>query len=141
MKPVYQTIELPSEQIEKLVSEGKPYSNCIAACLASILELNINDVPFFQEKSWEYYHRWLYENYKLSIIGVPFGMFKNPKGYSILTVATPPIKLVNGKSQANYHCVVCEEGKMIHNPIKGQSIEELGAYAIPMYFTYLVKAD
>jgi hypothetical protein len=52
LKPVLQTLEYP---------EG----NCFGACLASILELSIDDVPNHHGFNWyNRYEEWLYRNFR-----------------------------------------------------------------------------
>lgn len=47
--------------------------DCFAACIASILELNIEDVPNYlsgteQETWWDRWQYWLYDNYRMEMI-------------------------------------------------------------------------
>ena len=81
--------------------------NCFNACLASILELSLPEVPDYRDKGkWLLqYNDWLL-NYGLTLIPLTYGSWV-PKGYSIL----------GGRSARGLdHAVVAWNGKMIHDP-------------------------
>ena len=68
MKPVFQSI----------VSSGR--GDCFSACLASLLELPIHDVPNFRAleadsgtQMMTLARQWLYENFGLSLVGIYMG--------------------------------------------------------------------
>lgn len=111
MKPVYQT------------KYGEGEGNCFQACLASIFELELEDVPDFcnvyptKDNTWfNEYTKWL-----------------NGKGYSVLTFSLlenssislngPQLRgcilLVSGKNKNKVqHCTIYRDGECIHNPNK-----------------------
>ena len=96
MKPVYQTI----------VEAGN--GNCMAACLASILELEIEDMPNYHGLHW--FQAWqeflLGHGYQLVIMEIIEGVA--PKGYH----------LISGKSVRGdwNHVVVGRDGVLVHDP-------------------------
>ena len=97
MKKVYQTT---------FGAEG----NCENACLASIFELNIDDIPKFSLKSDEAWNRdldkWLRSRDLYRII-IKNNYLWVPSGYSIGVVS----------SCAQYsHAVVCKDGKIVWDP-------------------------
>jgi hypothetical protein len=103
MKPVDQTVVNDST------------GNCFSACLASILELSIDDVPNFMElekktvESWFVLAwRWLRERgYRIEV--GDFENSDNPEGYWI----------ASGKSYRypdKHHAVVYLGNKMAHDP-------------------------
>jgi len=105
MKKVYQT------------KFGAREGNCLQACIASILELTLEEVPDFcsefeGEKYYEQFVKWL-----------------NKKGLSALPVNVeddlnrPNYKgcylIVGGKnSDGVMHAVIYKDGKLVHNPNK-----------------------
>lgn len=104
MKPVEQT---------KLHVPGKQNGNCMAAAIASLLELPLSDVPNFEDMGmttpksdrwFESLKDWLFElGFELLIWDQPVVL----KGYY----------LVGGKSDRGFeHQVVYKNGKMIHDP-------------------------
>ncbi len=106
MKPVEQTIL------------GHPEGNCFAACLASILELPLDEVPLFKMEQWQLaYNEWLRPS-GLAIISVPLpeGIQSQPAeilryfmpGYTILAAQSPRFDCL--------HAVVCWNGEIVHDP-------------------------
>jgi hypothetical protein len=108
MKKVYQT----------KYGEGK--GNCFQAAVASILELNLSDVPDFvneykirESQWWEEYNKWL-SKYELSAICITYGDW-------ITELYRDTFLLVTGPSKANgvMHSVVYCGGALCHDPHKG----------------------
>ena len=83
--------------------------NCFEACLASILELTIADVPRLH--CWKEVTDWLdskgYTKVHLQAINETIGMLRGPTGYSIAAVLTPG---------GQVHSVVCCNGRLVHDP-------------------------
>ena len=98
MKPVKQT---------KL---GPPDGNCFAACVASIFEVPLDDVPnFIETDNWQNaLDEWLNERGMCSLSILPFEKEIKPRGYSILS-GIPREKTVE-------HCVVAWDGVMVWDP-------------------------
>ena len=105
MKPITQTI---------LTAPG---GNCFPACLASILEMDMADVPNFQGDDWQLrYHEWLQPlGLALLTTGIPpgealerFRVFLLP-GYTILAVDSPRFAPL-------LHAVVALDGKVVWDP-------------------------
>ena len=88
---------------------GVPGGNCFAACVASILELDINDVPYFMEdEQWKpRFNHWIWRNYLIV-----------PSYFSLTRYGWYPsdIHILHGKSPRGNHCVVARGSKIIHDP-------------------------
>ncbi len=87
---------------------GNPDGNCFNACIASILEIPLEDVPEYIAEAGNYYpkyNKWL-EQYNLEILWMRFG-HDVPNGYAILC----------GKSDRGLdHAVVTFKGEIVHDP-------------------------
>lgn len=104
--------------------------NCFQACVASILNLSLNDVPHFQKdvmKSSD--HRWTQERWNAVV------KFGEDNGYNVFWL-DPDIEsdgilidrvhnselfyLATGNSPLGRfgHCVVYYKGRIIHDPLK-----------------------
>ena len=103
MKPVQQT------------SFGKDEGNCFQACLASIFEIDIEAIPFFQDykSSWyDQFSLWLMSEFGLQPIDLQITPNPDwiwiPQGYHI----------INGLSPRGdfHHSVVGKAGQMVHDP-------------------------
>ena len=96
MKPVEQT------------KFSYPDGNCFAACVASILELSLDEVPDFRGDDWfEQWQEWLAaRNLYLVYLGLPGYESWKPKGYSI----------ANGLCGGVRHALVCYDGEVVWNP-------------------------
>lgn len=102
MRPVYQTIF------------GNKEGNCLAACIASILEVDIDRVPNFHGKDWaQQWCEWLR----------PHGLFMwridvaegivIPPGYSILSGQSPRAEALG---ETWLHATVAFDGETVHDP-------------------------
>lgn len=103
MKPVHQ---------DKFgVEEG----NCFAACIASILELPLADVPNFcvDRKHWlQHCNDWLAKR------GLAYIEFKLTGGEVPIWMTDVGHHVISGPSPRGdfHHCVVGLDGKMVHDP-------------------------
>lgn len=98
---------------QTLMHSDTQFGNCFAACIASILELDIEDVPNFSESItwlWEV-NDWL-KQYGLYYLD--FNLYDDMRseisvyfGYHILT---------GDSLRGCRHSVVAKAGKMIHDP-------------------------
>lgn len=103
MKPVWQTIF------------GKGEGNCLPACIASVLELELEAVPNFcalYKSYWqEELNKWLHR-YGLGALTVAFpGDSPITKGWCLAGGPCGP--------EGVMHSVVMKDMKMIHNPHRG----------------------
>lgn len=105
MKPVYQT------------SFGEGKGNCLSAAIASLLEIDTEEVPNFAEYGsgfWREVHKWLRDH--------NMGMFvmtgKPAYGYCLITVKSP-------RGDFN-HALVGFEGEPVHDPYPGGDCEHKG---------------
>lgn len=114
MKPVTQTI-FNAER-----------GDCFAACLASILELELDEVPNFHGENWLFrYNRWLKPfNLVLYDVTFPKGTNQHPVGYSILAGTSP-------RYAPALHAVVCLDGTIVHDPHpNGEPVLDRKCYTI-----------
>jgi len=84
--------------------------NCMAACVASILELPLPTMPNPHGDDGAWYHEWIafLKPHNLQILIFQAGGEVRPWGYSILCGKSP-------RGDWN-HCVVCYNGEMVHDP-------------------------
>ena len=95
------------------------YGNCYSACLASILELELDEVPFFMhpdipmEKVIENKNKWFMEN-GLRSVEMPF--LDNP--LHLMGMVNPGIYYIfSGNSEDDVgHSVVCIDDEIVHDP-------------------------
>jgi hypothetical protein len=95
--PVFQTIYGPG-------------GNCYEACLASMLDLPLAEVPVFSGKDWSIRVReWLAE------LGRTIRF--QPGNYEPLLKQPSPLAIVGLRTITGYvHSSLCEAGKIIHDP-------------------------
>lgn len=97
---------------------GHPEGDCFSACIASILEIPLEDVPNPKGEDWVHrFNEWL-RDYGLAIVtmGLPEGAKDMPldmrryflPGYCILAVKSPRGDWT--------HAVVCLDGEIVHDP-------------------------
>jgi hypothetical protein len=105
--------------------------NCFAACLASLLELPLKDMPSIlptDKGSHNYWEMWLKDRgYELDT----FSPHSPPKGYSIATVTTKRT-YPEGHSKAGgpiYHACVFWGSSLVHDPFPlGSDITDVCYY-------------
>lgn len=110
MKPVMQTIK-----------HGEGIGNCLQACIASILELSLDEVPHFSAEGpywWECLSEFL-DRYGLEPVQI--GTTYRVTGYRILTGLSP---------RGNFlHSVVALGKNVVHDPhpdaVPGKFLEEV----------------
>lgn len=110
---------------------GEGEGNCLQACLASILDVNIERIPWFgEDSSWTIrMNEWLFQ-FDIVAIQVDVDGFtivdSNLLGYHIIAGPSP---------RGDYwHSVVGYKGKMVHDPHpSGDGLAEVKS------FTFLVK--
>lgn len=109
MKPVDQT------------TFGHPGGNCFSACIASLLEMSIEDVPYFMESpDWHsVFREWLHPlGFDAMIFGLldaegkPLGLRARPMGLHILSGQSPRS---SGKN-VWYHSVIARRELVVHDP-------------------------
>lgn len=103
MIPVYQTIT------------GGKNSDCVRACIASLLELDIDEIPNFIEADieWEFELRqWLRKNYNCSLVSASFLQHD-----VFCEMMQNCLCLTIGKTPAGEdHAVITKYGTIIHDP-------------------------
>lgn len=94
MRPIKQTIF------------GFPRGNCLAACVASILEVELDTVPNFvdgiedSDKVWTFVKAWLHEHFQLHVLTLGFNhydtfantYFDNPGRLCLVSGPSPRIR-------------------------------------------------
>lgn len=105
--PVYQTVSgyLPN---------GQPTGNCFPACVASIMGLSLEDVPFFSTRSQDaqlaHANSWL-KKFNLKLVMTPnTSDHKHPPGIHYMMRGLSP------RLKGLYHIVVGRDGQMVHDP-------------------------
>ena len=92
--------------------------NCFNACIASLLNINIDDVPVldsFQDGEWSaQLNEWLYPRglvyFDIRIAKSEAGLFfKDKDFYHVLTGPSPRLPGLD-------HCVIGRKGKIVHDP-------------------------
>lgn len=81
--------------------------NCFQACVASLFDLPLEDVPHFvaEKNWWRFLEQWLLQ-FGLYPVNIEYKGFM-PQGYTIL----------NGKSPRGYaHSVIVKGGRIVHDP-------------------------
>ena len=106
MKPVMQTLFYDTDGT----------GNCFEACLASIFEMDLKDIPNFHGKNWFVdFLEWLkikgYTSYGTFIIEDIENYSGGVDGYFIVAGESPRGKHINGG-----HAVVYKNGKLVHDP-------------------------
>ena len=115
MKKVYQT------------KFGYPDGNCLAACLASIFELDIDDIPDFGVRSdwYKKFTQWCIEKLDLWPIDIDANNCAfEPKGFYI----------INGESKNGdfWHSVVGKNGEIMHDPHPDGALKNQKSYTLFM---------
>ncbi len=85
--------------------------NCFAACLASILEVPLSEIPNPKEKTiWlDKINKWLILKFRLMLVLVDFRVGNQaPVGYTIGSGKSPRMDCL--------HAVVCKDGAIVHDP-------------------------
>jgi hypothetical protein len=98
MRPLEQTILAP------------PDGNCFAACVASVLEMPLDDVPNFVGQDWfQQWQVWLAKR-NLQLLTFTIGPYDEwrPSGYALLGAQSPRGDFL--------HSVVCRDGKIVWDP-------------------------
>lgn len=109
---------------------GLPDGNCLTACIASILELDLGDLPsFMHHEDWILaVNRWLSDiGQPFSILCVRFADNAEPKGYLALAWI-----IASGPSPRGIdHSVVWRNGAMVHDPHPdGSGITRVNDYCV-----------
>lgn len=97
---------IPVEQTYLAPPEG----NCFAACVASILELGINDVPNYHSEEWfQQWNEWLKpRGLMLLTFAIQPGNTWRPAGFSIIGAKSPRGDWI--------HAVVARDGQVVWDP-------------------------
>lgn len=96
---------------------GSPGGNCFSACVASILELDIAEVPYFMgvEDWWPPFVEWCVARGINPVFhdrreGSATEHDPAPRGWSIVTGQSPRYEA------GHYHSIVAHDGMIVHDP-------------------------
>lgn len=120
MKPVYQT------------TFGEPNGNCFAACVASLLEIPIEQVPEFMHKdgklNWNWYDE--FRDWLLQYGYTPLMLNNDDPGWITALKGAHYLMGVKG-SHGRMHSVIGFNGEVVHDPYKhGTQIVEVCDYIV-----------
>ena len=92
---------------------GARRGNCFAACIASILEVSLLDVPDLasMQRDGEWFHAltaWLIDKFQMYPVWLEPGNEWWPQGLAIMSADSPRVK--------ERHAVVTENGKVVWDP-------------------------
>jgi len=114
MRPVYQTML------------GSPDGNCLAACIASLLEVPIEGLPNPKQSGWfTQWNVWLTAQHGVYLVRLPAGFADDMsplQGYYI----------ANGLAARGLrHSVVYRDGRLCHDPHpEGRGLDEVDDYMV-----------
>lgn len=105
--------------------------NCFSACLASLLEIKIEDVPYLNEDNWIVNtNKFLMENYNsyyMEFDVLPSNCPFKLKGYHIINGLSPRSE---GFPRL-YHAVIGKDGKMVFDPHPSKDgLQNINGYGI-----------
>lgn len=126
MKPIYQT------KFRGSTAPENEQGNCVAACIASIFECELENAPDFTgeiiDGEWFFHlQTWLAER-NLSLLLLPAKPIDIPFGYSMLAVKSKTLS-------EDGHMIVAKDGLPIHDP--NPNSEE--PYEIEGYWIFTVR--
>jgi len=125
---------------DKIVSNDG-YGNCTNACIASILELRLNELPDIRPTDPYYHYKWRMAladlGYKLEIYLTDQDDVEDndeiPKGYAIASILTNRVYPEDHKKAGQNipHSVVMWEGVLVHDPFPlGSEITKVNYYQV-----------
>jgi hypothetical protein len=112
-----------------------PEGNCFQACLASILNLELGQVPYFEGGNQYEYSGWLNQNHGIVIRSIGYSPYTDTNADQWLEGLGYLIASVESKSgceqlkPGNYHAVVMHEGVIVHDPNNSYEFEP-GSYNV-----------
>lgn len=117
--------------------------NCFAACVASILEIDIEATPeYLDEKGMPLYPGWLAVwNEFLRPLGLGLVWTRRCETAGCLACAPPPgyavmaAKAPTDEDPDNTHAVVCLDGTVVHDPLDNVRAHE-GGYEPDHYYVF-----
>lgn len=123
MKPITQTI----------FGEGK--GNCFAACVASVLEAPLEDVPNFcadhaPDEWWGEFTRWL-DRFGMTALRFPYDGDEQVWADAMVELLPDTFVLAGGPTPRGPHCVIYCNGHMVHDPHPSRSgLQRITAYEV-----------
>lgn len=115
---------IPIDQTKLSAQDGSVRGNCLRACLASILEIDIDSIPFFEDMDREWHTPFFdfLDDNNLEFEGTGyFGVGRPDKMKEFMEYeGIDGYVIVGGKSPRTWvkggHAVVYKDGKLIHDP-------------------------
>ena len=116
-----------------------PKGDCLRACVASILELELEMVPELSvnadsDQRWDWFvklNNWLQNTRGLNLMYMDYDSGTTPLGYSILVVDSP-------RHDDVYHALVAYDGFVKWDPYPG---DEVGPYGDFRFWLVFQKLD
>jgi hypothetical protein len=106
----------------KLVKQNKP-TNCFAACLASILEIRIADIPEGADGStWDFkaVQEWLADGYAMQLLQVTFGtggtIYEIPHKVPCILTGPSPRNCASGNHAVVALAMGLDGFELVHDP-------------------------
>lgn len=120
----------------KQTIRGKTQGNCLQACLASFLEIDIDSIPRYTDhgKDSDWFtktNEWLLQEHGYEMFNFYFDNDVFPEHLTIPVIAVGESPNYPGQS----HAVILQNGKLIHDP----SPTDKGLKGWPEYFITLCK--
>ena len=114
------------DQTELSSEDGLTKGNCLSACLANLLNINLKDIPnfcYFEDKWFFHFSEFLRKhNYEFEG-SYYFNLANTPQTWEGLLELSPGINgifIASGKSPRAYvkngHAVLYKEGRLLHDP-------------------------
>lgn len=105
MKPVFQT----SFEVQ---------GNCLCACIASLLEVDIEEVPNPKHDLWQdEINEWMVKNYGIYMITAHIA------GDNLPSAMINSYSIGCGQSKSNLlHAVLCRNGEIVHDPLPNSGL-------------------
>lgn len=94
--------------------------NCLSACIASLFDVGINNVPFFDDNDGEWVwklSRWMGEKFGKFLI--PVG-FSEPKHLFLFNNSIVIASINSPNPRVERHAVICKGRRIIFDPMKGE---------------------
>lgn len=124
MKPVFQ----------------KKLDDCFAACVASILEIDIETIPALQPEDYDNWHPYLnrvadflVDNFSFGLCGWQGYPATPPQGYAIKTCR------VDRGGESLHHAMVACDGTVVHDPCAEAPISDRDNPAINYIVFYAIQ--
>ncbi len=129
MKPIFQTRFGGADSAEE--DQG----DCMAACLASIFEVGLDEVPDFTGSitsgGWFFHLQTWLKKRNLSLLMLPKDAKDIPMGYAMAAVLSHTLE-----NPKDGHMIVVRDGRLAHDPNPNNSDKKEEDYTITGYWAF-----